>query len=176
MLLFDSLVFSAGDREATYLLNGLVNTSIVDSDVHASDSHGATEPVFASTYLTGIHFEPRIKRLLYQQFYSIDPLSQFKDQNYPLTPRGRINSERIKAEWDTILRLMVTIKLHHSPPSELFNRLNSYAHLHPIYQGLREFERSIKTIFLLRYTDQIAGRIVLTMFVKSRNWAYLTLI
>lgn len=158
MLLFDPLVFSAGDREATYLLNGLVNTRIVDSDVHSSDSHGATEPVFASTYLMGIHFEPRVKRLLYQQFYSIDPPSHYKDLNYPLIPRGRINIERIKAHWDTILRLMVTIKLHHSSPSDLFNRLNSYAHLHPVYQGLREFGRIIKTIFLLRYIGQVGVR------------------
>lgn len=57
LLLFDSLVFSAGDREATYLLNGLVNTSVVDSDVHSSDSHGATEPVFAATYLIGVRYE-----------------------------------------------------------------------------------------------------------------------
>lgn len=74
------------DREATYLLNGLVNTRIVDSDVHSSDSHGTTEPVFASTYLMSIHFEPRIKRLLHQQFYSIDPASRYKDRNYPLKP------------------------------------------------------------------------------------------
>lgn len=53
---------------------------------------------------------------------------------------------------------MATITLHHSPPSELFNRLNSYAHQHPLYQALREFGCIIETIFLLRYMDQTAVR------------------
>ena len=158
LLLFDSLVFSAGDREATYLLNGLVNTQVVDSDVHSSDSHGATEPVFAGTYLMGILYEPRIKNFLHQQLYSIEPPGQYKAKNYPLVPAGRINTERILAEWDPMLRLMATIKLHHSRPSELFNRLNSYAHQHPLYRAMKAFGRIIKTIFLLRYTDQVAVR------------------
>lgn len=57
LLLFDSLIFSAGDREATYLVNGLVNRHVVDSDVHSTDSHGATELTFAATHLLGIRFE-----------------------------------------------------------------------------------------------------------------------
>lgn len=137
--LFDSLVFSAGDREATYLLNGLVNTHVVDSDVHSSDSHGSTDLVFAATHLLGIRFEPRIKNYLRQHLYSVEPLSRYKDLNYPMSPRGRINAEWVVEQWDSILRLMATIRLHHSSPSELFNRLNSYATENPLYRGMKEF-------------------------------------
>ncbi|QMW06889.1 Tn3 family transposase [Spirosoma foliorum] len=151
LLLFDSLVFSAGDREATYLLNGLINTQVVDSDVHSTDSHGATELVFAATHLSGIRFEPRIKNFLRQQLYSIEPISHYKDQNYVLMPNGRINTERIMEQWDSILRLMATIRLHYSSPSELFNRLNSYAAENPLYR----FGRLIKSIFLMRYIDNV---------------------
>jgi TnpA family transposase len=158
LLLFDSLVCSAGDREATYLLNGLVNTQVVDSDVHSSDSHGATEPVFGCTYLLGVRFEPRIKNFLRQQLYSIEAVSRYKDLNYPLMPSGRIQTERIEEQWDAILRLITTIRLHHSSPSELFSRLNSYASENPLYRGLKEFGRLIKTIFITRYVDDVEMR------------------
>lgn len=158
LLLFDSLVFSAGDREATYLLNGLVKTHLVDSDVHSTDSHGATELTFAATHLLGIRFEPRIKNFLRQQLYSIEPLSRYKDLTYPVLPNGRINIERIMEQWDAILRLMTTIRLHHSGPSDLFNRLNSYASENPLYRGMKEFGRLIKSIFLVRYIDNVAMR------------------
>lgn len=151
-------MFSAGDREATYLLNGLVNTQVVDSDVHSSDSHGATEPIFACTYLLGVRFEPRIKNFLRQQLYSIEPISRYKERKYPLVPSGRINTERIEEQWDSILRLMTTIRLHHSSPSELFNRLNSYASENPLYRGLKEFGRLIKSIVITRYVDDVSMR------------------
>ncbi|GAB2566660.1 hypothetical protein GCM10027190_15640 [Spirosoma areae] len=66
LLLFDSLVFSAGDREATYLMN----TQVVDSDVHSTDSHGATEPMFGGTYFLGVRFERQRPIVSYQEFSS----------------------------------------------------------------------------------------------------------
>lgn len=100
----------------------------------------------------------RIKNFLRQQLYSLEPVSRYKEKNYPLLPAGRINTDRIIEQWDPMLRLMATIKLHYSTPSELFNRLNSYASGHPLYRALKEFGRIIKTIFLLRYADQVGMR------------------
>ncbi|WP_460908794.1 Tn3 family transposase [Spirosoma areae] len=94
---------------------------------------------FWAFVLNGSGRSSRIKNFLRQQLYGLEPVSRYKDLNYPVSPSGRINSERILEQWDPMLRLMTTIRLHHSSPSELFNLLNSYGADNPLYRGLKEF-------------------------------------
>lgn len=42
--------------------------------------------------------------------------------------------------------------------SQLFRRLSSYSIQHPLYRALKEFGRIIKTLFLLRYIDDLELR------------------
>ena len=53
---FHGLAFSASDREAWYVLNGLMHNQVVESDIHSTDTHGSTDIVFALCYLLGIDF------------------------------------------------------------------------------------------------------------------------
>lgn len=70
LLVFDSTVFSAADREATHLLEGLLLHAVRPTDVHSTDTHGYTEIIFAVTRMLGIAYEPRIRQLTNQQLYS----------------------------------------------------------------------------------------------------------
>ncbi len=48
-----------------------------------------------------------------------------------------------------------------NPPrriSQLFKRLNSYSKQHPLYKALKEFGKIVKTIFILRYIDDVEFR------------------
>ena len=54
---------------------------------------------------------------------------------------------RIPAAWMTII-------LKETPASQLFERLNSYSHQHPLYKALKEFGQIIETMFILRYVDE----------------------
>jgi TnpA family transposase len=56
------------------------------------------------------------------------------------------------------LRLIITIKLKVSPASQLFRRLSSYSKQHPLYRALKEFGRIIKTLFILKYIDDVELR------------------
>src|SRR5437762_7232975 len=49
---------------------------------------------------------------------------------------------------------MATIILKETPASQLFERLNSYSHQHPLFKALREFGQIIETMFILRYIDE----------------------
>jgi TnpA family transposase len=40
----------------------------------------------------------------------------------------------------------------------LFKRLNSYSKQHPLYRGLKEFGRGPKTLFILKYVDDVDFR------------------
>jgi len=44
-LLFHSLVFSAGERESAYVIDGLMHNDVVRSDIHSTDSFGFSEAI-----------------------------------------------------------------------------------------------------------------------------------
>lgn len=156
--LFYSTVINSSEREAAYVIDGLLHNDVVQSDIHSTDTHGYSEIVFAVTHLLGISFAPRIKDFRDQNLYSFDAVSDIKNLGYKILPTSKINTKIIEEQWDDILRLVTTIKLKESPASQLFRRLSSYSIQHPLYRALKEFGRIIKTLFLLRYIDDLELR------------------
>jgi hypothetical protein len=61
--LFYSIVISASEREAAYVIDGLLHNGIVKSDIHSTDMHGFTESIFAATHFIGTSFAPRFKNI-----------------------------------------------------------------------------------------------------------------
>jgi len=64
----------------------------------------------------------------------------------------------LEQAWDEILRFMVTMKLKHTTASLLFKRLSSYAKDNKLYKALKEFDRVIKSIFVLTYYQDLELR------------------
>ncbi len=157
-LLFYSTVISSSEREAAYVIDGLLHNEAVKSDVHSTDSHGFTEVVFAVTHLLGFTFAPRLKTLCKHQLYSFEKRKVYADKNCSILPDAYINTKIIEENWDSILRFVATIKLKRTTASQLFKRLNSYSNQHPLYQALKEFGKIIKTLFILRYVDDVELR------------------
>jgi TnpA family transposase len=54
--------------------------------------------------------------------------------------------------------MIATIKLKEVTASQLFKRLTSYSKQHPLYWALKQFGRIIKTLFLLKYIDDLELR------------------
>jgi TnpA family transposase len=157
--LFHSTVFSAADREAPYVIDGLVdNLDESQQHIHSTDTHGYTEQVFAATHFIGVAFAPRLKNLGSQKLYDFSARKTHQKNGYPLLPSRVIDHKLILKHWDDILRFMVTIKTHHASASQLFKRLSSYARDHPLYRALKEFGRLIKTQFILTYYDDLELR------------------
>jgi len=156
--LFYSTVINPAEREAAYVIDGLMHNDVVKSDIHSTDTHGYSEIIFATTYLLGISFAPRIKSFRDQYLYSFQSPSSMKALGYNIYAQKKINTKIIQQEWDNILRLATTIKLKETSASQLFKRLSSYSRQHPLYRALKQLGRIIKTIFLLRYIDDIELR------------------
>ena len=156
--LFYSTVISPTEREAAYVIDGLMQNEVVESDIHSTDTHGYTEVIFAVCHLLGIQFAPRIKDFREQRLYSIQERSIFKALGYKIIPYRKIDTEFVADEWDNILRLVATIKLKHTTASQLFQRLSHYSRQHPLYRAVKSFGRIIKTIFLLKYIDSVELR------------------
>ncbi|NRA86466.1 MAG: Tn3 family transposase [Rhizobiales bacterium] len=121
-------------------------------------THGYNELIFATTHLLDVSFAPRIKNLKKQQIYSFQKKSYYEKLGYKILPKKYINRELIKSHWDDILRFMATIKLKETSASQLFKRLNSYSKQHSLYRALKEFGKIIKSIFILKYIDNLELR------------------
>jgi len=156
--LFYSTVINPAEREAAYVIDGLMHNDVVQSDIHSTDTHGYSEMIFAVTHLLSISFAPRIKKFKDQQLYSLESPSAFNALGYKVLPKKRINTKIIQEQWDNILWFITTIKLKETTASQLFKRLSSYSRQHPLYRALKQFGRIIKTIFLLKYIDDVKLR------------------
>ena len=54
-------VISASEREAAYVIDGLMHNDVIKSDIHSTDTHGYSEIIFGALHLLGFSFAPRIK-------------------------------------------------------------------------------------------------------------------
>lgn len=156
--LFHSTVFSSSEREAIYLVDGLLHNPTPLRRMHATDTHGYTEAVFGVTHLIDVAFAPRFKRVEDQVIYSFHAKDKYKDKGYRILPSRRINQKLIEDNWDDILRFIATIKLGKTSASQLFKRLNSYSKDHPLYKALKEFGRIMKSLHILAYYDDLELR------------------
>ncbi len=156
--LFHSTVMNSAEREAHYVIDGLMHNEVVQSDIHSTDTHGYSEIIFGVTHLIGISFAPRIKNFKKQHLYAFIIPREYRELGYSILPRKKINLKLIEDQWDEILRFVATIKLKHTTASQLFRRLSFYSKQHPLYRALKEFGRIIKSIFLLQYIDQLELR------------------
>ena len=152
--LWHSLMISAADRESAYVIDGLMHNDVVKSDIHSTDTHGYTEAVFGLTHLLGFSFAPRIKGIGKQTLYIFKPKKR-ADEAWKIQPDKTINDALIRENWDELLRLVATIKLKENTASDIFRRLNSYSRQHALYQTLKAFGQIIKSLFILRYVDDL---------------------
>jgi TnpA family transposase len=153
-----SVVISSAEREAAYVIDGLMHNNVVKSDIHSTDTHGYTEVIFASTCFLGFEFAPRIKKLSKQKLYAFESRKNYEEQEFVLLPSRRIRESLIENHWDDILRFIATIQLKITTASQLFRRLNSYSKQHSLYSALKEFGKIQKSLFILKYYDDCPFR------------------
>lgn len=156
--LWHSLMISAADRESAYVIDGLMHNDVVKSNIHSTDTHGYTEAVFGLTHLLGFSFAPRIKRIGKQRLYLFRGHDRSAREGWKIAPDHYVNDTLIRENWDDLLRLVATLKLKENTASDIFRRLNSYSRQHAIYQTLKAFGQIIKSLFILRYVDDVALR------------------
>lgn len=153
-LLWHSFVMSAAERESAYVVDGLMR-NVVRSDIHSTDSHGYAEAIFAVTHLLGFSYAPRIKNIGDQTLYGFRSRGDSDHASWTIALDRLVREDLVLARSDDVLRLIATIKLKESPASEIFRRLNSYAKQHDLHRALTAFGQIIKTLFVLRYVDEI---------------------
>jgi TnpA family transposase len=152
-------VLTSSDREAPYVLEGLVSSkhTLVQDDImehiHSTDTHGYTEAVFAGLHFMDVSFAPRIKNVHHQTLYAYGAKTTRKHSDSPLAPKTQINKKLILDNWDDILRLMASMKLKRCSASQMLKMLSSSERDNTLYKAFKEFGRLLKTHFILNYID-----------------------
>jgi TnpA family transposase len=156
--LFHSLTVSSSEREALYVFEGLLQNQVVQSDAHATDSHGTNGINFALLFLADIRFIPRIADFQNQHLYIFSGTELPKLLEYELKVGKTVNTARIAENWDMVCRVMVSLLSKHCSASTLIKRLGSYEQQHPVLQALKELDKILKTEYLLNYMDDVELR------------------
>lgn len=151
-------MISAADRESASVIDGLMHNDVVRSDIHSTDTHGYTEVVFGLIHLLGFSFAPRIKGIGKQRLYLFRGHDHNAREGWKMAPDHYVNDALIRENWDDRLRRVATLKLKENTTSDIFRRLNSYSRQHALYQTLKAFGQVIKSLFILRYVDDLELR------------------
>lgn len=156
--LWHSTMISASDRESTYVIDGLMHNDVIKSDIHSTDTHGYSEAIFGITHMLGFSFAPRLKGLQNKQLYVFKHHSKQERKCWRIVPDHYVYEKLIHQNWDDFLRLVTTIKLKENTASDIFQRLNSYSKQHTLYQTVKSFGQIIKSLFILRYLNEVKLR------------------
>lgn len=146
---FGSKVIPVTEPESWHTLDALMHLD-TPTVQHTTDTHGATELVFALFDLLGWEFWPRLKDLTHRRLYQIgDGQPRIAaDQLFC----GRIRIELIIEQWEELLRLAGSLKRGWIVPSVLLARMSTDQRPDRTAKALREYGRLIETNFVLRWS------------------------
>ena len=167
IFLWYSTVFSAAERDSAYVIDGLMHDDVVRSTIHSTDTHGYSEVIFGVSHLLGISYAPRIKSLKRQTLYGFRSMPQGDRKSWLVQPDKYVDEDMVRVHWDEILRLVVTIKLKKTTASDIFRRLNSYSKQNSLYTALKAFGRIVKSLFVLRYIDDVELRMAIEALLNK---------
>ena len=124
-----------------------IRADMTRSTRHHTDGGGVSDHVFALVHLLGFRFAPRIPDLKDRR-----STASTSRRPYPsLEPliAGRINVALIRAHWDDILRIAVSIRNGLVTASVILRQLAAFPRQNGVAAALRELGRLERTLFTL---------------------------
>lgn len=147
---FSTQVISCAPREATYVLDGLLdNDTSLDPRLHTTDTHGFTEPLWGLCHLLGIDFMPRLRDLADQRLWRL------AGETVPDTVAGlfagTIDPGVIGEQWDQLVRIAASLEARTAPAHLVLQRLTAGGPSDRVAKALTALGRLVKTRSILRY-------------------------
>ena len=166
---FNVNVLSSSDREAPFLLDGLLESceslwelynpddlSNEDTDlehIHHSDSHGYTEAVFSALWFKKILLQPHIAKVWEKKLFAYDKQTLNESRQGVVQANKTINQGNVKKHWNEMLRIMCSVILGYCPAHLVFRQLSAGKAFHPVYHAFQDLGRLIRTKATLRYLE-----------------------
>ena len=148
-------VIGAHEHESHFVFDLLVNnTTTVQPTVHSTDTHGTNAVNFALLHMFGYQFAPRYRDLpetIRTGLYGFQHPRQYTDML--LRPIRKLQTDRIVAEWDNLLRIFASLAVKTTTQSIIVRKLSAYARRNTTQQALWEYDHIHRSRYLLRYVD-----------------------
>ena len=146
-----------GVHEAVYILDGLMaNRSDIQPDTVHGDTQAQSFPVFGLAHLLGINLMPRIRNIKDLVFSRPEPGRTY--ENIQALFGDAIDWKLIETHLHGMLRVAISIKLGKITASTILRRLGTYSRKNKLYWAFRELGKAVRTLFLLRYIDDVEVR------------------
>lgn len=150
-----------GVYEGTYLFDGIIEN---ESEIRPTTIHGDTgiqsEVIFGFALLLMVELMPRIRDFKHLRFYKA-----FKENTFTniqdLFADETINWALIKTYYHDMLRLIMSIRTGRIKASTILRKLCSKSRKNKLYFAFRELGRVGRTIFLLKYINDVELRKVI---------------
>lgn len=161
---FNTQVISCGVREASYVLDGLLNNLMISTPhFHCTDTGGFTHQLFALCYLLGFSFQPRMKDLTESTLYKFN-----KNDNYGEIDSifgGDVDIECIAEQWEQLIRIVISLKNHVAPAHLVLQKLAARGSTDRVAKAIMELGKLIKTIYFFHYLsdEQIRRKVHLQL-------------
>lgn len=150
---FSTQVISCGLREASYVLNGLLNHQMINNmHFHCTDTGGYTHQLFALCYLLKFSFQPRLKDLTNQTLYKIDKNDHYGEIDSIFN--GYIDMDCIAEQWEQLIRIIASLKNQVAPAHLVLQKLSARGSSDRVSKAMMELGKLIKTIYILHYISK----------------------
>ncbi len=136
-------------RDSLYVLDGLLEqqTSLEPIEL-ITDTAGYTDPVFGLYWLLGYQFSPLLADIGEARYWRLDRNADYGVLNG--LARNRINTRLILENWDDLLRVAGSLKLHQVRASDFMRTLlRTDRPASGLAKALAELGKISKTLFLL---------------------------
>ena len=147
---FHVTVITSNLRDTTYVLDGLLHYE-ADLNIyeHYTDTAGFTDHVFALMHLLGFKFALRIRDLNDKRIYLPSKIKSYLDLSSIIG--CYIKFEVIEKNWNSILRLALSIQQGTVTVSLMLKKLGSYPRQNNLSVALRELSKMELSIFMLEW-------------------------
>lgn len=127
------------------------NTSDIMPTVITGDMHSINRANFAILQWFGLRFEPRFTSPgdMLKALYCADDPARYK--NGLIQPAGQINQQVIINEKPNLDQIVATLGLKEITQGALIRKLCTYTAENPTRQALFEFDKLIRSLYILRY-------------------------
>lgn len=148
---------TCGSHESNYMLDWfMANESDLKPNIVHGDTHSQNYAGYSLAYLLGVQAMPRIKGFGDYEFYR--PSQGMKFKNIGDLFNRNINWDLIETHLPDMLRVIFSLKRGKVTASTVLRRIGTHSSKNKLYIAFRELGAVIRTMFLLRYLDDLVLR------------------
>jgi len=148
-------IIGTHEHESYFVFDLLYNNETdIQPEIHSTDTDGTNQINFAILDFFGYQFAPRYASITSRakMIHTFEYPSTYPD-NYLLKSKAKIDTKLVEEEWDNFQRIVASLGLKTTTQSTIIKKLSSYTRNNRTQQAIIEYDKILKSLYLLEYID-----------------------